>query len=169
MQSFDINELFSKLRGLDQRKADDEIYAQIYDEYSSGIMDKVAQARAIAASDGNEAKIKSEYIKNRFIRIKDELAELKRLEQEYQRRWEQGLKQREAQEEAERQKEEAEKRKEFDRLKRIAERDAHYEAYHERVNSNNADPAGLAVTILLSMIAGIAILWVVGIVALGTS
>ena len=78
-------------------------------------MDKVAQARAIAASNGNEAKIKSEYIKNRFIRIKDELAELKRFEQEYQRKQEEELQQRRA-------KEEAENRKEFERLKRIADR-----------------------------------------------
>ena len=58
MQSFDINELFSKLQGLDQRKADDEIYAQIYDEYTAGVMDKVAQARAIEAGGGNPEKLK---------------------------------------------------------------------------------------------------------------
>ena len=85
MQSLDIHNLLRKLKGLDQRKADDVIYAQIYDEYSSGIMDKVAQARAIAACDGNEEKIKSEYIKNRFIRIKDDLAELQWSEAEHER------------------------------------------------------------------------------------
>lgn len=92
MQSFDINDLLKKLKGLDQRKSDDAIYAQIYDEFSSGIMDKVAQARAIADSDGNEEKIKSEYIKNRFIRIKDELAELQWSEAEHERQREHTLK-----------------------------------------------------------------------------
>lgn len=87
-----MNDLLKKLKGLDQRKADDAIYAQIYEEFSSGIMDKVAQARAIAASDGNEQKIKSEYIKNRFIRIKDELAELKWSEAEQERQREHALK-----------------------------------------------------------------------------
>jgi hypothetical protein len=92
MQSFDINDLLKKLKGLDQRKSDDAIYAQIYDEFSSGIMDKVAQARAIADSDGNEEKIKSEYIKNRFIRIKDELAELQWSEAEHEKQREHALK-----------------------------------------------------------------------------
>ena len=162
MQPFDINDLLQKLKGLDQRRAEDEIYAQIYDEYSSGVMDKVAQARAIAASNGNEAKIKSEYIKNRFIRIKDELAELKRFEQEYQRRQEEELHQRRA-------KEEAEKRKEFERLKRIADRDAHYDAYHEKANSTGGGIFGSLIVVFLSMIVGLAIIWSMAILAIGTS
>ena len=162
MQPFDINDLLQKLKGLDQRRAEDEIYAQIYDEYSSGVMDKVAQARAIAASNGNEAKIKSEYIKNRFIRIKDELAELKRFEQEYQRRQEEELHQRRA-------KEEAEKRKEFERLKRIADRDARYDAYHEKANSKGGGIFGSLIVVFLSMIVGLAIIWSMAILAIGTS
>ena len=162
MQPFDINDLLQKLKGLDQRRAEDEIYAQIYDEYTSGVMDKVAQARAIAASNGNEAKIKSEYIKNRFIRIKDELAELKRFEQEYQRKQEEELQQRRA-------KEEAEKRKEFERLKRIADRDARYDAYHEKANSTGGGIFGSLVVVFLSMLVGIAIIWSMEILAIGTS
>lgn len=162
MHPFDINDLLQKLKGLDQRRAEDEIYAQIYDEYSSGVMDKVAQARAIAASNGNEAKIKSEYIKNRFIRIKDELAELKRFEQEYQRRQEEELHQRRA-------KEEAEKRKEFERLKRIADRDARYDAYHEKANSTGGGIFGSLIVVFLSMIVGLAIIWSMAILAIGTS
>ena len=162
MQPFDINDLLQKLKGLDQRRAEDEIYAQIYDEYTSGVMDKVAQARAIAASNGNEAKIKSEYIKNRFIRIKDELAELKRFEQEYQRRQEEELHQRRA-------KEEAEKRKEFERLKRIADRDARYDAYHEKANSTGGGLFGSLIVVFLSLIVGLAIIWSMAILAIGTS
>ena len=162
MQPFDINDLLQKLKGLDQRRAEDEIYAQIYDEYSSGVMDKVAQARAIAASNGNEAKIKSEYIKNRFIRIKDELAELKRFEQEYQRKQEEELQQR-------RVKEEAEKRKEFERQKRIADRDARYDAYHEKANSTGGSIFGSLIVVFLSMIVGLAIIWSMAILAIGTS
>lgn len=78
MQSFDIKELMSRLQGLDQRKADDEIYAQIFDEYTSGIMDKVAQTRAMESAGGDQEKIKSEYIRFRFIRIKDEIAAFER-------------------------------------------------------------------------------------------
>ena len=162
MQPFDINDLLQKLKGLDQRRAEDEIYAQIYDEYTSGVMDKVAQARAIAASNGNEAKIKSEYIKNRFIRIKDELAELKRFEQEYQRKQEEELQQRRA-------KEEAEKRKEFERLKRIADRDARYDAYHEKANSTGGGLFGSLIVVFLSLIVGLAIIWSMAILAIGTS
>ena len=169
MQPFDINDLLQKLKGLDQRKAEDEIYAQIYDEYSSGVMDKVAQARAIAASNGNEAKIKSEYIKNRFIRIKDELAELKRFEQEYQRKQEEELQQRRAKEEAEKRKEEDENRKEFERLKRIADRDARYDAYHEKANSTGGGLFGSLIVVFLSLIVGLAIIWSMAILAIGTS
>lgn len=82
MRSIEIKELFKRLNGLDQRKADDEIYAQIYDEYTAGIMDKVAQARAMQAGGGNQEKIKSEYIRFRFIRIKDAITELQKAEQE---------------------------------------------------------------------------------------
>ena len=78
MSTFNVNEFISKLTGLDQRQADDAIYAQIFDEYSSGAMDKVAQARALEASGGNQEKIKSEYIRFRFIRIKDEIAAIQK-------------------------------------------------------------------------------------------
>lgn len=84
MQPFDINDLFQKLKGLDQRRADDEIYAQIFDEYTSGIMDRVAQARAMESAGGDQEKIKSEYIRFRFIRIRDELAEFQRAERHKQ-------------------------------------------------------------------------------------
>ena len=84
MQSFDIKDLMSRLQGLDQRKADDEIYAQIFDEYTSGIMDKVAQARAMESAGGDQEKIKSEYIRFRFIRIRDEIAAVQRTERQKQ-------------------------------------------------------------------------------------
>jgi len=54
LEKIDLSDLLQSLNGLDQRRADDVIYAQIYDEYSSGFMDKVAQARAIEAANGNQ-------------------------------------------------------------------------------------------------------------------
>lgn len=59
-------------------RSDDELNAQIYDEYSAGLIDKVAQARAIEAASSDNEKIESEYIRFRFIRIKDEISALER-------------------------------------------------------------------------------------------
>lgn len=81
MEKIDLSDLLQLLNGLDQRRADDVIYAQIYDEYSSGFMDKVAQARAIESANGNQDAIKSAYIRFRFIRIKDDLELLRRQSQ----------------------------------------------------------------------------------------
>ena len=89
-------------------------------------------------------------------------AELKRFEQEYQRRQEEELHQRRA-------KEEAEKRKEFERLKRIADRDARYDAYHEKANSTGGGLLGSLIVVFLSLIVGLAIIWSMAILAIGTS
>jgi len=62
LEKIDLSDLLQSLNGLDQRRADDLIYAQIYDEYSSGFMDKVAQARAIEPANANQDAIKSAYL-----------------------------------------------------------------------------------------------------------
>ena len=169
MQSFDINELFSKLKGLDQRKADDEIYAQIYDEYTAGVMDKVAQARAIEAGGGNPEKIKSEYIRFRFIRIKDEITRLQKAEREKQAAFDQQYKaqykqQKNAQYEEERRKEEL--REEIRNRSGGGQNDPFGDAWDRELDKQNKDQfsksgeAVLAICIAIFLTI-IAVVWLV--------
>ena len=171
MQSFDINELFSKLKGLDQRKADDEIYAQIYDEYTAGVMDKVAQARAIEAGGGNPEKIKSEYIRFRFIRIKDEITRLQKAEREKQAAFDQQYKaqqkqQKNAQYEEERRKEELReeiRNRSWDGAQRHQD-DPFGEAYDKELDKTNKNQAsdvseGVLIVCIAIVLIIVAVAW----------
>lgn len=169
MQSFDIKDLMSRLQGLDQRKIDDKIYAQIYDEYAAGVLDKVAQARALEAAGGEQEKIKSEYIKFRFIRIKDDLEILQR---ERQREASEARKNAKAAEAAElRRQEELDKNRyakfktkthnERQSFTSVDRSEWELEQYHKKANSEGGNAIwiwfGLILAILLALMIFLAI------------
>jgi len=72
MEKFGFKKIISGLSSVEERQIDDAIYARIHEEYSNDVLDPVSQARAIESANGDEAKLKSEYVKHRFRRLKDE-------------------------------------------------------------------------------------------------
>ena len=173
MQSFDLKDLMPRLQGLDQRKIDDEIYAQIYDEYAAGILDRVAQARALEAAGGEQDKIKSEYIKFRFIRIKDDLELLQRQKQreaadlKRQTKAAEAAKQKAEQEKLRRQEEIDKNRyakfKSKSRNKRHSNKSAHHsewklEQYHLKANAEGGSASWLWLGVILVILMIIMIL-----------
>ena len=178
LEKIDLSDLLQSLNGLDQRRADDVIYAQIYDEYSSGFMDKVAQARAIEASNGNQDAIKSAYIRFRFIRIKDDLELLRR---QTQRKNSQLKKRAKAYEAAQKQAvlDEKKRQEELDKnryakfkskplrerndptINSIDQASLELEEYHRRVNSEGGNALWLWFGVVLSILITMMILFVI--------
>lgn len=79
MQFDDIKE---RLKGLEGRLIEDEIYRAVWEEIESGKMDPVAQARSIEDGEAEDVKIRAAYIKHRVRRIKDEISASTKIERE---------------------------------------------------------------------------------------
>jgi hypothetical protein len=69
-----LNGLSNRLKGLEGRLLEDELYRIVWEEIENGVKDPAAQARAIEESGGDDGKVRSTYIKHRVRRIQDELA-----------------------------------------------------------------------------------------------
>lgn len=74
--------LKSRLRGLDSRLLEDELYKIAWEEIERGQLDPASQARSIADGEGDNGKTRSAYIRHRVRRLRDELEILKSREQE---------------------------------------------------------------------------------------
>ena len=68
-----IQELFDRLKGLDGRLAEDEVYKIVWEETQSGNFDPAAQARAAVEVGTDKEALRAAYIKHRVRRIYDEL------------------------------------------------------------------------------------------------
>ena len=68
-----IQELFDRLKGLDGRLAEDEVYRIVWEETQSGNFDPAAQARAAVEVGTDKEALRAAYIKHRVRRIYDEL------------------------------------------------------------------------------------------------
>jgi hypothetical protein len=68
-----IQELFDRLKGLEGRLAEDEVYKIVWEETQSGNFDPAAQARAAVEVGTDKEALRAAYIKHRVRRIYDEL------------------------------------------------------------------------------------------------
>ena len=68
-----IQELFDRLKGLEGRLAEDEVYRIVWEETQSGNFDPAAQARAAVEVGTDKEALRAAYIKHRVRRIYDEL------------------------------------------------------------------------------------------------
>ena len=73
-----IEELRSRVSGLDNRLHEDELYRFVWSEIESNNLDPVAKVRALADGGANEIEMKSAYIRHRIISLKDQLDALQR-------------------------------------------------------------------------------------------
>ncbi len=64
---------FFKVRNIINRENDEFLYGEVLTEMNNGTIHKNLWAKAMAMSDGNEAKTKSLYMQYRVQKIKDEL------------------------------------------------------------------------------------------------
>ena len=64
---------FFKVRNIINRENDEFLYGEVLTEMDNGTIHKNLWAKAMAMSDGNDAKTKSLYMKYRVQKIKDEL------------------------------------------------------------------------------------------------
>ena len=74
--------LMSRLQGLDSRLLEDELYKLAWEEIERGELDPASQARSIADGEGHDGKTRSEYIRHRVRRLRDELEVFKAREKE---------------------------------------------------------------------------------------
>jgi hypothetical protein len=74
----EIEELRSRVSGLDNRLLEDELYRFVWNEIESNKLDPVAKVRALADGGSNEIELKSAYIRHRIISLKDQLDALQR-------------------------------------------------------------------------------------------
>lgn len=77
-----LHEFKERLKGLEGRRMEDELYRIVWEEIQSGQMDPAAQARSITDGEGDDAKIRAAYIKHRVRRLEDEIAVLVKIERE---------------------------------------------------------------------------------------
>ena len=73
-----IEDLRSRVRGLDKRLFQDELYRFVWNEIESDRLDPAAKSRALADGVSNETEMKSAYIRHRILSLKDELQLLER-------------------------------------------------------------------------------------------
>ena len=68
-----IAEILDRVRGLDARLVEDEIYQIVWDEIETGNLDPVAKARSLAEGSTDDNSLRSQYIRHRVRRLKDEV------------------------------------------------------------------------------------------------